>query len=335
MRDQWIKRVCFRNYKALKSFALELGDLTVLTGLNNAGKSTALSAFRLLDAAVGIAHRLKPVLRPTHHGRRHCYLVPTENLAVSIANIHTDLQHVDTDVTFELSSGEKWVLYFPKEGGCYFYVLEGAVPKSPTQFRRQFPFSLIQVPVLGPLEDNEKVVKKDTIRKGLGTHRASRHFRNYWINHPDEFSAFAKKISETWPGIVMEPPEYAYYEGDSVLHMFCQEYGRTRELYWCGFGFQIWCQLLTHISRASDDTILMMDEPETYLHPRVQQQLLGIVRQNGAQVIMATHSATMIATAQEGEVVAISREHRQSMRYTETGTRLCEQLGLLPSIKGS
>ena len=328
----WIQKVHFHNYKVLKNNELGLTKTTVLTGVNNAGKSTALSAFRLLDAALAVAHRLKPTMRKTFHGRRLCYAVSTDQLAISIANIHTDLLPTETHVTFELSSGEKWVLYFPIESGCLFYVLDGAIPSSPSQFRRQFPFSLVQVPVLGPLEDNEKVVKKETIKQGLGTHRASRHFRNYWINHPDEFKAFAKKISETWEGIVVEPPEYGYYEGNSVLHMFCQEYGRTRELYWCGFGFQIWCQLLTHISRAQSNTILIMDEPETYLHPRVQQRLLGIVRQSGAQVVMATHSATMLATAQKGEVLAVSREHQKARTYDVTGTLLCQKLGLLPNL---
>ena len=72
--------------------------------------------------------------------------------------------------------------------------------------------------------------------------------------------------------------------------MFCLEDRMTRELYWAGFGFQIWCQLLTHVSRAKDATLLIVDEPEVYLHPDVQRQLLGILRDTGPDIVFATHS---------------------------------------------
>ena len=49
-----------------------------------------------------------------------------------------------------------------------------------------------------------------------------------------------------------------------------------------------WCQLLTHISRANEGDVMIVDEPETYLHPKVQKQLLDIVRDTGAQVFMAS-----------------------------------------------
>ena len=75
----------------------------------------------------------------------------------------------------------------------------------------------------------------------------------------------------------------------------------------------------------------MVDEPETYLHPRVQRQLLQILRETGAQVVLLTHSATLIASAEAGDVVGIERNQRSVLRYDETGTRLCERLGLLPA----
>ena len=46
--------------------------------------------------------------------------------------------------------------------------------------------------------------------------------------------------------------------------------------------------------------------------------------------LVATHSATLIASAQSGEVVGIGRSQRTARRYTETGTALCQMLELLP-----
>ena len=111
----------------------------------------------------------------------------------------------------------------------------------------------------------------------------------------------------------IEPPELTVGLKGGILFMYCRENRLTRELYWCGFGFQIGCQLLTHISRARPGDVLIVDEPETYLHPRVQRQLLQILRETGAQVVLATHSATLIASAQAGDVVGIERNQRRTL----------------------
>ena len=100
-----ITEIRFRGYKALRSLDLALGRINALTGPNNAGKSTTLSALRLLDAALSYARRRRPVPLSTSRGRGLGYVVPTERLMVSIANVHTDLEEMDTEVTFFLEGG--------------------------------------------------------------------------------------------------------------------------------------------------------------------------------------------------------------------------------------
>ncbi len=325
-----IKALYFKKYKGLEELTVQTSSLSVLTGPNNAGKSTFLSAIRLLDAAITYAKRRSPQRIMTNLGNRQGYLIPTHHLSVSIENIHSELEDVETVVDFELDDEAIFTLYFPISGGCIFFVQGIHIPQTPTAFRKIFPFQIIQVPVLGPLEDEEPLVLESTIKRGLGTHRASRHFRNYWYRYPERFEQFKLLLSSTWEGIDIEPPEMSTGLKGGILHMFCTEFRRPRELYWCGFGFQIWCQLLTHISRATSIDIIVVDEPETYLHPTVQKQLLGILRMTGAQVFMATHSATIIASADSNEVIGINRFNRNEIRYNETGIPLCRTLGLLP-----
>ena len=325
-----IREVQLSKYKALRKLRAQTQTINVLTGQNNAGKSTFLSAFRLLDAAMSYARRRSPSVVATHVGRRHGYVVPTENLPVSLENIHTDLEHVETTVDFIFDNEAILTLYFPVDGGFIFFVQGMVAPKSPTAFKSNFPFQLIQVPVLGPLEDQEPLVQDATLKRGVGTHRASRHFRNYWHRNLDTFQDFADLIARTWDGMEVEPPNMRMTLKGAVLDMYCTEFRRYREPYWFGFGFQIWCQLLTHISRANPGDIIVVDEPETYLHPKVQKQLLGILRNTGAQVFMASHSATIIASASQGEVLGISRDNNREQRYKDMGVPLCKRLGLLP-----
>ena len=103
-------------------------------------------------------------------GRRLAYLIPTDGLAVSIENIHTDLVDSDTRVEYRLKGGGQLLLYFPPDGTCIFCVGEGLdLPPSPSVFRRVVPLNVVQVPVLGPLEDEEKLVQETTLRRGIGT----------------------------------------------------------------------------------------------------------------------------------------------------------------------
>ena len=96
--------------------------------------------------------------------------------------------------------------------------------------------------------------------------------------------------------------------------MFCREDRLTRELYWIGFGFQIWCQLLTHLSRSRGSSLVVVDEPETYLHPDVQRQLLSIARDLGCDILLATHSSEIMSEADPAEIVVIDKHKRTSER---------------------
>jgi energy-coupling factor transporter ATP-binding protein EcfA2 len=99
--------------------------------------------------------------------------------------------------------------------------------------------------------------------------------------------------------------------------MFCIENRIPRELFWAGFGFQIWCQLLTHITRAKDDTILIVDEPEIYLHPDVQRQLLNILREAGPDILLATHSTEIMGEADHSEILLVDKKKKSAHRLKD------------------
>jgi hypothetical protein len=102
-------------------------------------------------------------------------------------------------------------------------------------------------------------------------------------------------------------------DGD-VIHMFCSEERIPRELFWSGFGIQVWCQLLTHLVRGDDSSIIVVDEPEIYLHPDLQRQLLDILFSLGPSILMATHSAEMIGAADPRDVILIDKKARSGKR---------------------
>ncbi|MBI4438220.1 AAA family ATPase [Candidatus Uhrbacteria bacterium] len=161
------------------------------------------------------------------------------------------------------------------------------------------------------------LVQEETVRRALTSHRASRHFRNYWRNSPGQFSEFAELISKTWPGMAVEPPTLDYGLGGAYLRMFCLEERIPRELFWVGFGFQSWCQLLTHALRCRGDTLLVVDEPEIYLHPDVQRRLLNVLRELGPDILLATHSAEIISDADPSELLLVNKRYRSAKRLSD------------------
>lgn len=312
-----ITSVDFRNFKAMSQYSLSLQHMNILVGPNNCGKSTILSAFRALSAGIRRARAKSPEWVPGPEGFTYGYKLSDDVLPISIENVHTDYEDSASTVTFRLSTGNKLQLYFPIEGSCYLIPISDPIAiRTPSQFRSVYPISIGIVPVLGPVEHEEEILNEETVRKGLATHRASRHFRNSWYFFPERFSEFSSLVEKTWPGMKIEQAGRADHLS-SKLVMFCIENRIPRELFWAGFGFQIWCQLLTHITRAKDDTILIVDEPEIYLHPDVQRQLLNILREAGPDILLATHSTEIMGEADHSEILLVDKKKKSAHRLKD------------------
>ncbi len=304
----------FKNFKALSDFSLSLQDMNILVGTNNCGKSTIISSLRVLEYGIKTASRLKATYVESPSGSVLGYRLSTEALPISTENVHTEYADTDTTVKYTFSNRNHLLLYFPRDGGCIL------IPQSevsgtwiPRTFKAAFPININVVPVLGPVEHNEQIVQDETIKRGLTTHRASRHFRNYWYYNPEGFDSFAEMIMDTWPGMTIRKPEKPDVLA-KYLVMFCEENRIPRELFWAGFGFQVWCQLLTHIVRSKDATVVAIDEPEIYLHPDVQRQLLGILRDLRSDVIIATHSTELIGEADPSDILLVDKHKKSASR---------------------
>ncbi len=93
--------------------------------------------------------------------------------------------------------------------------------------------------------------------------------------------------------------------------MFCPESRIPREIFWAGFGFQVWCQMLTHLIQSGNSSVFLIDEPDIYLHSDLQRQLLGLLRNLGPDILIATHSAEIIAEAEPDDIVLINKQQNR------------------------
>ncbi|MFA6497766.1 MAG: AAA family ATPase [Desulfurivibrionaceae bacterium] len=329
-----INSIKFTNFKALRNYSVSLQETNILVGPNNAGKSTIISAFRILDIALKKARRLRAERVPLPSGDTGFgHRIPEQQISVSLENVATDYNDEDSKIEFRLTNKNTLKLFFPNEGGCILHwETVGPSVYTPGKFRIAFPVIIQVVPVLGPLEHEEVYVNEETVKNSLNTHRACRHFRNYWQYFQDGWDEFSNMISSTWPGMVINKPELDI--PNAKLIMFVNENRITREIYWAGFGFQIWCQILTHLSRAHSSSLVVIDEPEIYLHPDVQRQLLNILRNLSADVLLATHSVEIMGEADPSEILLVDKKRQAAHRLKDVeGVQLAlESLGSTQNV---
>ena len=308
--------VDFHRFKGFEQFSIELRAFNVLVGPNNAGKSTILAAFRILSAAIRRAESRKAEMVRGPNGAVYGHKI--ELGAISVAEENLFYNYDDDEaawVRFRLSSGNSLLLYFPEREVCYLIPdAHGRPCSSPATFKKTFKCSIGFVPILGPVDHNEKLFEKEAARLALFNYRAARNFRNIWRHFPEHFETFRGLIVKTWPGMDVLPPEVDMSHKPPRLYMWCPENRKPREIFWAGFGFQVWCQMLTHIIQSKDVSLFLIDEPDIYLHSDLQRRLLGILKSLGPDILIATHSTEIVTEADTDEIVVVDRRRKRAFR---------------------
>lgn len=314
-----ISSIRFRNYKAFRDYSLALKDFNVLVGPNNAGKSTILGAIRILSEALRRARHKNPsVLDGPSHGMWG-HVVDLKNLPVSTENVFHNYQDDEpATINFKLSNGNELLLYFPEKGVCYLFPKAERLIRTTNEFKKHFDLTVSFVPVLGPVEHSERLFAAEAARRALLSHGASRNFRNIWHYFPEGFEDFREMVQQTWPGMDIKKPEPIWNGDHQILRMFCPEERFDREIYWSGFGFQVWTQMLTYMLQAKNSSLLVIDEPDIYLHSDLQRQLVTILSELGPNIILATHSTEIISEVDADVILNINKRFRSAKRIKNT-----------------
>ena len=325
-------RIDFHRFKAFERFSLLLRHFNILVGPNNAGKSTILTAIRILASAMRKALARKPEMVKGPNGITHGYNIDLRGVSVAEENIFYNYNDAQpATVIFTLSNGNILTLYFCESASCILIAeTSGVVPKSPSAFQKHFNCPIGFVPILGPVEHNEPLYQEEAARSALFNYTAARNFRNIWYHYPEHFSEFRSLLQETWPGMDIEAPAVDNTHVKPRLHMFCPEERIPREIFWSGFGFQVWSQMLTHLVQSRNKSLFLIDEPDIYLHADLQRQLLSLLRNLGPDIIIATHSTEMITEAETDDIVIINKK-RKSARRIKQPAELAEVFHILGS----
>ncbi|TIV66592.1 MAG: hypothetical protein E5V74_06645 [Mesorhizobium sp.] len=326
-----LRQIKLTNFRRFDNFTINLKEGNILAGPNNCGKSSIIDSIRILVSCLRSTKRQTPEILQLGDGRIvDAHIVPEHRIGINLANSIHNYNDEDATIEVTLQDGSKATVLLSRIRPIRFFVeQDGKRLNSASRFNAAFPLNCSIVPTLGPLEQDEHWVEDETIQKGEATRISSRHLRNVWYRKSaSQFAAFAADVAEAWKGIEIQKPERQLGH-PKFLEMYFSENRLDREVHWAGFGFQIWLQILTHLSRANTNNTVVIDEPDVYLHPDIQKRLLRILRERYVQFIVATHSVEIINDASTLEIVSIHHDLKNAkrIRSDEEYSRLYQYIG--------
>jgi energy-coupling factor transporter ATP-binding protein EcfA2 len=323
------------NFKAFDRFRVRLGEDTFLVGPNNAGKSTLISAVRAAAHMLRLASNKPPDRTAAENSMLLAYSFSDDRVGLVGENLRHEFHEVQTRLLLRFSSKAQITAVWPDVGedaeadlSPHFYVEvpDHRQPRRPKEVREAFP-QVGVVPMLSPLELSETSLTSSYVRQMVETRLASRHFRNQlarllYDSEPDQngasqFDAFCEFAAPWMPELEVVELRHQPVPGEGfALDLFYREPGRRalKEIAWAGDGMQVWLQILYHLFRLRGADVIILDEPDLYLHADLQRRLVRLLDDTDAQILTATHSPEMLAEADQRAVVWVDKSRRQSVR---------------------
>lgn len=336
--DCMIERLDLQSFKAFSKFTATFGEQAFLVGPNSAGKSTVIAALRTAGQMLRHAQRRQVDYDGTDGDRVvPAYSFSSGQFQLVDENLRHEFRNVETRLSVKYRGGGQLTAIWPPrsdedddddehEHENFFYLRTGdrVLVRRSVQARSSFP-SVTVLPLLSPVDHEEKVLEDTYVRDTRNTRLASRHFRNLLrlmserriadseTTELEDFLAWA----EHWtPDFSIGDISIRYGDQGRVLDVFCRESGsRTdKELFWAGDGIQVWAELLVYLYMARAADTIVLDEPDLYLHADLQRRLVRLLESLDCQTIAASHSAEVLVEASPRAVIWISKDRRRAVR---------------------
>jgi len=143
------------------------------------------------------------------------------------------------------------------------------------------------------------------------------HFRNQLRYYNDYYKAFKELVEQSWQGIelteLVQPNET---DSDRHISLIIRDGDFSAEVGWMGHGLQMWLQTMWFLSRSKESSVLILDEPDVYMHADLQRKLIRMLNADSRQFIVATHSPEMMSEVQPESVIILNRRTRKSQAST-------------------
>jgi len=284
-----VDAITMDGFKCFDHLRMELGQLTLVTGFNGGGKSTAIQPLLLLAQTLrlGILTAL-PLNGPMVKLGTAGDITPNED--GSLTNLTIEGQGTTISVKPKLRSGDRVLQLVESLSGALDTPLACSLSM----------LSYLGAIRIGP-EDSFPIPEQfDTPDVGLDG-----RFAPYWYDHhvdedvdearrfPGEEASVYRKHLDAWLGSMFPGAQANVQNVVNLSQMNLQfrlsSLGAWRRPSNIGYGLTYVFPILVSLLSAKPGQIIIIDSPESHLHPSAQR-ILATFAQAGVQILVETHS---------------------------------------------
>ena len=315
----FLKKLQLENFKCYRKATVPFKKLSIIVGENNAGKSCLIEALRLVSKAAQVSKKRVYAPAPKEFelpAILRGFTIDTQKLRIDLRVI---IYYYNTSkyakVTAFFCNNAKIEIYLNESYAfAVLYDADGKVVKSKQQAEQLSLDSMGILPQIGPIRENEKLLSSETIFGDKDTYLSSLHFRNEMLAWKKEYFAEFKSLSEaSWKGLHIDPIKYNPVNSD-YISLLVKDNGFTAEIGKMGSGLQMWLQIMWFLARSKNCELIILDEPDVYMHSDMQRKILELVKSKFSQVIIATHSMEIISRVNPSNILEINKTDK-TMHY--------------------
>ena len=166
------------------------------------------------------------------------------------------------------------------------------------------------LPQISPIQREESILKYATVQKNLDTKLSSRNFRNQLKFYNQYFDKFKTIAESTWRGLGIKNLDEQNGVDDNLLLMV-RDNKFEAEIGWMGHGLQMWLQTMWFISKCNENSTVILDEPDVYMHADLQRRLIRFIKGKFNQIIIATHSVEIMAEVEAENILPVDSSKKK------------------------
>jgi predicted ATP-dependent endonuclease of OLD family len=331
-----IRTIELTHFGGYQSLRLDLAPVTVIVGGNASGKTTLLKAIFLLMQGVDVATRI------AYTGASSRTVISNEALA-SITLQHGNWNTLFTQTNTSSASHfavegifdeTRWItkalLASQKVDGAPPHVtveLESLIVKDSGRKPVQGSSSTL-IGHVSQLSFNENYLSDDELHNVSCSGSQSELVRNWLIRFDEQaIERLNRILREVAQAEIISRTSLSDAQAGTPLAVhFCRE-GNTFEIQSANHALVSLLALLSEVemqlarSTVTNECVLLLDEPETHLNPRVQatiaEYIAEISRAASAQVILVTHSDHIVHRLWQHSDSAILNIERPFSRFRQ------------------
>lgn len=297
-----ITQVRIFNFKSIQQISIDLSQINIFVGSNNSGKTTIMQAVHMMASilqSVSLVYgsnKLSSSGSVTLSSSQILY-TPFEDIDYfAHKGILTQTSGFTIGLTF--ASGETLNLTVRRGKNRNLNISFDNPRLAQTLAKIDDPFSIF-VPGLAGISKNESFETLGVIRRTLARGDANLILRNilYKLRQDSvSWQSFINALKSIFGEVDIT---CKFDEGiDEFIQVIVNKEGSKLPIDAMGTGFLQTAQILSY-SYLFKPTLLLLDEPDSHVHPNNQRKLMNVLSSLGIQIIASTHSRHILDAVNE------------------------------------